>query len=279
MNRLLGRLDGGKYGGYVTIQGEQFCDISHLQPGVVPQNDVMHSQLTVRQVLHYQLLLRNRLINNSEERQKFLDSVLLILEIDKIQHSIIGDLNKRGISGGEKKRVNIGMEIVAYPSMLFLDEPTSGLDSATTEIIMKVLTSLTSKKITIVAIIHQPRWRVFKMFDKVLLLKGQGEKEFFGDTSDVTDYFVSQGYQKPDPRENNLADWYIDILSGSVDNYIHFPGLQIYTSDADLERDDTRSVSCATTVWTRATQRTLLDGARLNKRSAETEAIGKPIIV
>ena len=80
----------------------------------------MHSQLTVRQVLHYQLLLRNRLLNNSEERQKFLDSVLLILEIDKIQHSIIGDLNKRGISGGEKKRVNIGMEIVAYPSMLFL---------------------------------------------------------------------------------------------------------------------------------------------------------------
>eukprot|EP00494_Astrolonche_serrata_P029853 UN30120 len=128
INCLMGRTDNGHMTGQIYVNETQNPTLkslgSDVELGFVPQDDIMHVELTVRQVLFYQCILRNRLNLTSEEREKFIDNLLILLQIDHIQHQIVGDTEKRGISGGQKKRVNIGMELVSYPSILFLDEPT-----------------------------------------------------------------------------------------------------------------------------------------------------------
>eukprot|EP00494_Astrolonche_serrata_P004264 UN04276 len=117
----------------------------------------------------------------------------------------------------KSKRVNIGMEICAYPSVIFLDEPTSGLDAATAEKVIGVLRAVSKKLITIVAVIHQPRWSTYRQFDKTLLLSKGGVYEYFGPATRATEHFMSKGYKLPAAELNvNLADWYIDILAGQV---------------------------------------------------------------
>merc|ERR1712190_697302 len=97
-------------------------------------------------------------------------NVIATLEIDHIQHSVIGDENRRGISGGQKKRVNIGLELTAVPKIIFMDEPTSGLDGAAALSLARCIGKLGTFGITVVCVIHQPRFSVFEKFSHLLLL-------------------------------------------------------------------------------------------------------------
>ena len=93
-----------------------------------------------------------------------------------MQHSIIGNEYQRGVSGGQRKRVNIGIELIAEPSILFLDEPTSGLDSTSTVSLIETLQQIAqAKSMTIASVIHQPSYSAFKMFDDLLLLGKGGQ--------------------------------------------------------------------------------------------------------
>ena len=98
-----------------------------------------------------------------------------MLDLREIRHSRIGDENTRGISGGQRKRVNIGLEMVAEPSVLFLDEPTSGLDSTSSLDVCKALRDIADTGITVITVIHQPRYEIFTMFHDVLLLGKGGQ--------------------------------------------------------------------------------------------------------
>ena len=106
----------------------------------------------------------------SAVREK-VDLIIKSLDIDHVRHSIIGNEETRGISGGQRKRVNIGMELVAQPSILFLDEPTSGLDSSTAFEVVSNLKKIAIKLgLTLAAVIHSPSPSTFKEFDDLLLL-------------------------------------------------------------------------------------------------------------
>ncbi|KAJ1625863.1 P-loop containing nucleoside triphosphate hydrolase protein, partial [Pavlovales sp. CCMP2436] len=98
-----------------------------------------------------------------------------------IRDSVVGSVEVRGISGGQRKRVNIGLEMVADPLALFLDEPTSGLDAATAELVLSALRRLARLGRTVVAVLHQPRYSAFKLLDKVtlLLLLGVGGRTIY----------------------------------------------------------------------------------------------------
>ena len=95
--------------------------------GFVPQEDVMLRKLTVREVLDHSASLRLPSNWSRAQRKQFVDDVVSLLELGHIQNSVIGDEAERGISGGERKRVNIGIELVSDPYVLFLDEPTTGI--------------------------------------------------------------------------------------------------------------------------------------------------------
>ena len=108
-----------------------------------------------------------------------MDAVISCLGLTEIKYSVVGSPDKPTISGGQRKRVSIGMEIAAAPMAIFLDEPTSGLDASSATSVMKLLHALTRHGMTIVVIIHQPRPEIFATIDSLLLLSG-GETVYVG---------------------------------------------------------------------------------------------------
>merc|ERR1711907_120278 len=140
--------------------------------------------------------------------------IMECLGIAHVKDSIVGGIrvSRRGISGGEKKRVAIGQELLYNPSVILLDEPTSGLDSTTSLNLIHTLHDLAQAgNRTIVTTIHQPSSRIYQMLDKLLLM-GQGHLLFYGDASAATDYFATIGYTMP--YGMNPADYFLDVASG-----------------------------------------------------------------
>ncbi|XP_074730909.1 broad substrate specificity ATP-binding cassette transporter ABCG2-like isoform X3 [Strix uralensis] len=117
----------------------------------------------------------------------------------------------RGVSGGERKRTNIGMELITEPPVLFLDEPTTGLDASTANAVLILLKKLSRRGRTIIFSIHQPRYSIFKLFDSLTLL-ALGKVLYHGPAKQALEYFSSIGYEC-EPF-NNPADFFLDIING-----------------------------------------------------------------
>ncbi|KTG46962.1 hypothetical protein cypCar_00001362 [Cyprinus carpio] len=118
----------------------------------------------------------------------------------------------RGISGGERKRTSIGMELIIDPSVLFLDEPTTGLDASTAYSVLLLLKRMAGQGRTIIMSIHQPRYSIYRLFDSLTLLVN-GKQVYHGPTQDALDYFANIGYACE--AHNNPADFFLDIINGS----------------------------------------------------------------
>jgi ABC-type multidrug transport system ATPase subunit len=97
-----------------------------------------------------------------KRRGHIVHDVVSLLQIENIKLSIVGGVEHRGISGGQRKRVNIGLELCSDPTVLFLDEPTSGLDSTSSEVVLTALKDLTYLGLTVITVIHQPRYRLLR---------------------------------------------------------------------------------------------------------------------
>merc|ERR1712241_1495368 len=170
--------------------------------------------LTVFETLYYTAVLGlPRAMTKAEKRQRA-EIIMECLGITRVKDSIIGGFRvaRRGISGGEKKRVAIGQELLYNPSVILLDEPTSGLDSTTALNLVHTLHTLAQVgNRTIVTTIHQPSSRIYQMLDKLLLM-GQGHLLYYGAASQATDYFATIGYTMP--YGMNPADYFLDIASG-----------------------------------------------------------------
>jgi len=213
LNTLAARAGYGVMSGKVYVNGKEgsIHDFSHLV-GFVPQEDTMLRELTVRETLKAYALLRRG--QPHEVCERIIQDILEVLGLVHIADSIIGDEAVRGISGGQRKRVNVAMEMVATPSLLFLDEPTSGLDSTTSFDLMIALRKLARKGCNILAVIHQPSYPLFEGFDSVLLLGKGGRSVYCGPTSECVSYFTSLGF--PLPPLVNPADHFLDIISNKV---------------------------------------------------------------
>ena len=125
----------------------------------------------------------------------------------------------KGVSGGERKRASIGVELITNPSLIFLDEPTTGLDSFTALQVMQTLKDLAIGGRTIITTIHQPNSDIYAMFDRLMLL-AQGKIVYFNQASLAVDYFGSLGSQYACPAWNNPSDFFMDILSAdSIEEY------------------------------------------------------------
>ncbi|XVF18936.1 hypothetical protein REPUB_Repub11eG0066600 [Reevesia pubescens] len=143
------------------------------------------------------------------------EAVIGQLGLIKSKNSFIGGPLLRGVSGGERKKVSIGQEMLINPSLLFLDEPTSGLDSTAAQRIVSTLLELAKGGRTIVLTIHQPSSRLFYMFHKVLLLS-EGNPLYFGQASAAMDYFSSIGYAPSVAM--NPSDFLLDLANGVTSN-------------------------------------------------------------
>ncbi len=138
--------------------------------GYVPQDDIVFPQLTVEESLRFTARLRLPPDTSKAEIDKRIDSLVRMLEIPRTRDVRIGDALNRGISGGERKRVNLAQELLTQPSMLFLDEPTSGLSSEDTIQVMQLLRRLANGGATIILTIHQPSLEAYKLLDNAIYL-------------------------------------------------------------------------------------------------------------
>ncbi|NJL26542.1 MAG: ATP-binding cassette domain-containing protein [Thermoanaerobaculia bacterium] len=138
--------------------------------GFVPQDDIMHRELTVRQALYFSARLRLPEETTDAEIRTSVARVLTQLELESAADVLIGSPEKRGISGGQRKRVNLAMELITDPQVLFLDEPTSGLSSEDALTVMKLLRQLADEGKTILLTIHQPSLDVYRLMDHLVLL-------------------------------------------------------------------------------------------------------------
>ncbi|KAJ3158449.1 hypothetical protein HDU86_002918 [Geranomyces michiganensis] len=180
--------------------------------GFVPQDDIMLRELTVRENILHAARVRSPSAWTAKEVEMFVDQILESLSLTHVANTIVGDEFKRGVSGGQRKRVNIGMELASTPLALFLDEPTSGLDSTAALSISRTLKQITNLGLTVVSVIHQPRYEIFADFDDILLLVPGGRTAYHGPTYGARPYFESLGCEFPDRA--NEADVLMDILSG-----------------------------------------------------------------
>lgn len=177
----------------------------------------MHEDLTVYQNLAFAALLKLPADMPKRQKLNIIEDVLQVLEIDHIRQSYVGQVGRGGISGGQRKRVNIGMELVGYPRLLFMDEPTTGLDSTSALHLARCLLRLRALGVTTICVIHQPRYTVFTTFATLLLLAPGGRTLYIGDTVNVQEYFVRLGF--PFPVGENVADWMLDVAAGKNPRY------------------------------------------------------------
>ena len=175
--------------GRITINGH---DISEPQArnliGFVPQDDLLIEELTVYQNLYYTAKLCFEGMSE-EEIDKRVIKTLRDLELDGAKDLKVGSPIRKYISGGQRKRLNIALELIREPAVLFLDEPTSGLSSADTEKVINLLKEQTLKGKLIVANIHQPSRDVYKLFDRLWLLDKGGYPVFDGNPIEAITYF------------------------------------------------------------------------------------------
>ena len=156
--------------------------------GYVPQDDLLIEDLTVFQNLYYaacQCFGKK----TKEEITKLVNQTLANLGLSDKQDLKVGSPLNKVISGGQRKRLNIALELIREPSVLFLDEPTSGLSSRDSENLMDLLRDLTLKGKLVITVIHQPSSEIFKMFDKVIILDQGGFMSYFGNPVESVTYF------------------------------------------------------------------------------------------
>ena len=184
--------------------------------GYIPQDDVISGDLTVRENILYAAQLKLPFVEKEMIRD-IVESTLKLLGFDeKVQNTIVGTVETRGVSGGQRKRVNIGTELVGMNSVLFLDEPTSGLDSSGAKDFLEACKLITGMGVTLIAIVHQPRFDSFMLFDDVLIL-GKNGTIFFGQPGILLLYFYRALDFQLNPDENP-CDAIMDIVVASDQN-------------------------------------------------------------
>lgn len=178
---------------------------------VTQDDDALMPSLTVRESLRFAAGLRLPRWMSKEEKNRRAEEILLKMGLKECADNLIGNELIKGISGGEKRRVSIAIQILTDPKVLLLDEPTSGLDAFTATSIIEVLKGLAAEGRTLVMTIHQARSDLFQHFTSVLLLARGGSPVYTGAGDKMLPYFGSLGYECP--HTTNPADFVLDLIT------------------------------------------------------------------
>jgi ABC-type multidrug transport system ATPase subunit/ABC-type multidrug transport system permease subunit len=201
-----------------SIKSAVYINGSHADPktlrrisAYVEQEDALFGSITVRETLNFAARLSLPKHVNKTERIQRIESLLTAFGLQGQANNLIGTPIRKGISGGQKRRVSVAAQLITSPKLLFLDEPTSGLDSAASFEVISFVKDIAKKhNLIVIASIHQPSTSTFAMFDKLLLLS-QGGTAYSGLVSEVQSYFISCNF--PIPLYMNPAEFIIDFVN------------------------------------------------------------------
>uniref|UniRef100_A0A3B4WFV5 ATP-binding cassette, sub-family G (WHITE), member 2a n=1 Tax=Seriola lalandi dorsalis TaxID=1841481 RepID=A0A3B4WFV5_SERLL len=227
---LAARKDPAGLSGEVLIDGAPQPPNFKCLSGYVVQDDVVMGTLTVRENFSFSAALRLPSSVTQEEKEQKVNKLIQELGLSRVADSRVGTQLIRGISGGERKRTNIGMELIIDPSVLFLDEPTTGLDASTANSVLLLLKRMANNGRTIILSIHQPRYSIYRLFDSLTLLV-TGKQVYHGPAQSALEYFSDIGYTC-EPH-NNPADFFLDVINGDSTAVIN----------SSVDREDSVSMS------------------------------------
>jgi ABC-type multidrug transport system ATPase subunit len=234
--------------------------------GYVPQDDFLVEELTVFENLFYAASLCFAGKSHAEITE-VVNRTLHNLGLYEKRHSRVGSPLNKVISGGQRKRLNIALELIREPSVLFLDEPTSGLSSGDSENVMELLHELTGKGKLVITVIHQPSSGIFKGFDKVLVLDLAGHLVFYGNPLDSIVHFKT--------LEAHINSGVAECPScGTVNPETLFNILETKIVDEFGKYTDRRKVSPAE--WAEAFRKTIPPGEVREESSAPWSTLRKP---
>ncbi len=182
--------------GEVLLQGQQLHAAGAVRPelgalvGHAPQFDVAHEHLSVREAIRFSAQLRGDATWTAAEIERRVENAIAAVDLVAKAETQLGSETRKTLSGGQKKRVNIAMELVLDPPVLLLDEPTSGLSAQDTMDLMRLLRRLAAQGRTIILTIHQPSYAAFVQMDQILVLEEGGHVAYFGPAAvDSFEYF------------------------------------------------------------------------------------------
>ncbi|KAK7987447.1 protein phosphatase type 1 complex subunit Hex2/Reg1 [Apiospora arundinis] len=197
------------------VSQSAFRDLS----GFVEQEDALIGSLTVSETLHFaSRLSTSSSALSAKDRKSRIDSLIASLGLREQSHTLIGTPLRRGLSGGQKRRVGVAGQLLAAPRVLFLDEPTSGLDARAAWEVMRHLRDVVARRhrLVVIASIHQPSAATFQLFDKLLLLSG-GRPYYFGPVADVAGFCETPreevGWGLTLPAHTNTAEFLLELVN------------------------------------------------------------------
>ena len=209
----------------VTIEGEVRLNGWLASPkqlraisGYVMQEDILPGTSTVWEYFMFNAVLRMPTKAGKAYKRRRVLEVIEQLGLKKVAMNLIGDDFVRGLSGGEKRRLSIGIEILVCPPVLFLDEPLSGLDSSNASKVMSILTEIATTGVAVVLTLHQPRADMLTVIDRLMILSSGGCTVYSGPTSQLGTYLGEIGHAVP--AESTAVDFLLDLLVESSDRTV-----------------------------------------------------------
>ncbi|CAL5063918.1 unnamed protein product [Urochloa decumbens] len=213
----------GRLGSNVSQKGDILINgrrqkLAYGTSAYVTQDDVLMTTLTVREAVHYSAALQLPSAMSGAAKRERAEETLREMGLEGAADTRIGGWMHKGISGGQRRRVSICMEILTRPALLFLDEPTSGLDSAASYHVVGRIARLARREgMTVVAAVHQPSSEVYGLFAGLCLL-AYGRTVFFGPAADTNQFFALSGF--PCPSLMNPSDHFLRTINKDFDKDI-----------------------------------------------------------
>ncbi|KAJ3676659.1 hypothetical protein LUZ60_004071 [Juncus effusus] len=210
IDALAGRISKESLKGTMTLNGETLDDrLMRTISAYVMQDDLLFPMLTVEETLMFSAEFRlPRTLPASKKRAR-VETLIDQLGLKNAAKTIIGDEGHRGVSGGERRRVSIGTDIIHDPILLFLDEPTSGLDSTSAFMVVNVLKKIAQSGSIVIMSIHQPSYRIIGLLNHLLFLS-RGQTVYYGPSDGLHLYFSKFG--KPIPENENPTEFALDLI-------------------------------------------------------------------
>ncbi|CAK9155087.1 unnamed protein product [Ilex paraguariensis] len=210
IDALANRIAKGSLKGTVTLNGEPLeSRLLKVISAYVMQDDLLFPMLTVEETLMFAAEFRlPRTLSKSKKKMR-VQALIDQLGLRNAAKTVIGDEGHRGVSGGERRRVSIGIDIIHDPIILFLDEPTSGLDSTSAFMVVKVLQRIAQSGSIVIMSVHQPSYRIIGLLDRLIFLS-RGQTVYSGSPANLPLFFSDFGH--PIPENENRTEFALDLI-------------------------------------------------------------------
>ncbi|KAJ4978239.1 hypothetical protein NE237_009019 [Protea cynaroides] len=274
IDALANRIAKGSLKGSITLNGEPLeSRLLKVISAYVMQDDLLFPMLTVEETLMFSAEFRlPRSLSKSKKKAR-VQALIDQLGLKNAANTVIGDEGHRGVSGGERRRVSIGIDIIHDPIILFLDEPTSGLDSTSAFMVVKVLQRIAQSGSIVMMSIHQPSYRIIGLLDSMIFLS-RGQTVFSGPPSSLPQYFSEFGH--PIPENENRTEFALDLIrelegsSGGTKALVEFQKSRESTNRQRNRDPDWQRLSLNDAISASISRGKLVSGATNDASSAST---------